>query len=150
MFDRLYFFSYIEKLANVSQDQNVIQQLMFNITLEYGYDGQNHIQNEEQEAVFDQEVVLVPVSQDIKDSELPDIDDSGTQQGVQTTDTMSNYDTKGFLNYSERSQFGSTSTEEASVTPFTSSGYEIKDRGEEGREQAENSSEKEDNVEKER
>ncbi len=133
----------------MSQDQDVIQQLMFNITLEYGYDGQNHIQNEKQEAVFDQDVVLVPVSQDIKYSEPPNIDDSGTQQGVLTTDTMSNYDMKDFLNYSERSQFGSTSTEEASVTPFTSSSNEIKDRGE-GREQAENSSEKEDNVEKER
>jgi hypothetical protein len=131
----------------VSQDQNVIQQLMFNITLEYGYDGQNHIQNEDQEAVFDQDVL--PVSQDIKYSEPPNIDDSGTQQGVQTTDTMSNFDMKGFLNYSERSQFGITSTEEASVTPFTSSGNEIKDRGE-SREQAENSFEKEDNVEKER
>jgi hypothetical protein len=132
----------------VSQDQDVIQQLMFNITLEYGYEGQNHIQKEEQEAVFDQDVVLVPVSQDIKYSEPPNIDDGGTQQGVQTTDTMSNYDMKGFLNYSERSQFGSTSTEEATVTPNTSSGNEIKDRGE-GREQ-EKSSEKEDNVEKER
>jgi hypothetical protein len=133
----------------VSQDQDVIQQLMYNITLEYGYAGQNHIQNEEPEAVFDQDVVLVPVSQDIKYSEPPNIEDSGTQQGIQTTETMSNYDMKGFFNYSERSQFGSTSKEEASVTPFTSSSIEIKDSGE-GREQAEKSVEKEDNVEKER
>jgi hypothetical protein len=133
----------------VSQDQNVIQQLVFNITLEYGNDGQNHIQNEEPEAVFDQDVVLVPVSQDIKYSEPPNIEDSGTQQGIQTTETMPNYDMKSFLNYSERSQFGSTSKEEASVTPFTSSSNEMKDSGE-GREQAENSLQKEDNVEKER
>jgi hypothetical protein len=132
----------------VSQDQDVIQQLMFNITLEYGYDGQNHIQNEKQEAVFDQDVVLVPVSQDIKYSEPPNIEDSGTQQGIQTTETMSDYDMKDSFNYSERSQFGSTRKEEDSVTPFTSSGNEIKDRGE-GREQ-ENSLEKEDNVEIER
>jgi hypothetical protein len=133
----------------VSQDQDVIQQLMFNITLEYGYDGQDHIQNEEQEAVFDQNVALVPVSQDIKYSEPSNIDDSDTQQGVQTTDTMSNFDMKGFLNYSERSQFGSTSTEEASATPVISSGNEVKERGE-GREQAKNSLEKENNVEKDR
>jgi hypothetical protein len=133
----------------VSQDQDVIQQLMFNVTLEYGYDGQDHIQNEEQEAVFDQDVALVPVSQDITYSEPPNIDDSDTKQGVQTTDTMSNFDMKGFLNYSERSQFGSTSTEEASATPFTSSANEVKDSGE-GREQAENSLVKEDNVEKDR